>query len=264
MSSLLSNNQNTRQSMSPSEAVEELKSFINFELMKTNDVFRESIEQKLMTTIEKFEEQMKRESKSITSNITIGKVRSLISEALAVYDADKTGQPDYALEPSGGTIINTRCSETYDPHGVQYKIFGIPFWSSSVSPRAVIQPTISPGECWAFRGSNGYLVIRLSQAIYPSGFTYEHISKQISRDGNIDSAPKEFQVRALDDETDTTGHLLGNYVYEDNNTPMQYFAVEDPNPRAVELIELVILSNHGHNDYTCLYRFRIHGKRINT
>ncbi|XP_054168076.1 uncharacterized protein LOC128965408 [Oppia nitens] len=122
MSSLLSNNQNTRQSMSPSEAVEELKSFINFELMKTNDVFRESIEQKLMTTIEKFEEQMKRESKSITSNITIGKVRSLISEALAVYDADKTGQPDYALEPSGGTIINTRCSETYDPHGVECNI----------------------------------------------------------------------------------------------------------------------------------------------
>ena len=139
----------------------------------------------------------------------------------------------------------------------------MPVWSSSVSPRAVIQPAISPGECWAFKGSNGYLVIKLSQPITPSGFSYEHIPKQISRDGNIDSAPKEFQVRGLEDESDTKGHLLGNYVYEDNGRPMQYFEVQDPNPPVFQLIELVILSNHGHNEYTCLYRFRVHGKKAN-
>ncbi|CAG2183250.1 unnamed protein product, partial [Oppiella nova] len=180
-----------------------------------------------MATIDRLEGQMSTKSIDVgdmsSNNITIAEIKSLISQALAIYDADKTGQPDFALEPAGGTIVNTRCSETFDPHGVQYKIFGIPFWSSSVSPRAVIQPTISPGECWAFRGSTGYLVIRLSQPIAPTGFSYEHIPKQISRDGNIDSAPKEFQVRALDDESDTSGRLLGNYVYEDNDSPMQYF-----------------------------------------
>jgi SUN domain-containing protein 1/2 len=139
----------------------------------------------------------------------------------------------------------------------------MPVWSSSVSPRAVIQPTMTPGECWAFRGSNGYLVIKLSQLIVPTAFSYEHIPKQISRDGNINSAPKEFQVRGLDDESDTKGHLLGNYVYEDNDKPMQHFIIQDPNPKPFQFIELVILSNHGHDEYTCLYRFRVHGKRVN-
>lgn len=160
-------------------------------------------------------------------------------------------------------MINTRCSETFDPYGIQYKVFGIPLWTTSVSPRAVIQPNISPGECWAFKGTKGYLVIKLSQMIIPSAFSYEHIPKQISRDGNIDSAPKEFQVRGLADENDKDGHILGNYVYEDNNKPMQYFLIQDPNPQPFQFIELVIVSNHGQQDYTCLYRFRVHGKRIN-
>lgn len=98
--------------------------------------------------------------------------------------------------------------------------------------------------------------------IVPTAFTYEHIPKQISRDGNIDSAPRKFQVRGLEDEGDVKGHLLGNYVYEDNGHPMQHYLVQDPNPKAFQLIELIILSNHGHHEYTCLYRFRVHGRRI--
>jgi SUN domain-containing protein 1/2 len=193
--------------------------------------------------------------------VTIDGVRTMVREAIAMYDADKTGLPDFALEPAGGTVINTRCSETYDSYGIQYKIAGIPVWSTSVSPRAVIQPRISPGECWAFRGAEGRLVIKLSQLIIPTAFSYEHIPKQISRDGNIDSAPLKFQVRGLADELDTEGHLLGNYEYLDNDVPLQRFDVQDPNPKPYQFVELVVLSNQGHPEYTCLYRFRVHGKR---
>ena len=51
-----------------------------------------------------------------------------------------------------------------------------------------------PGNCWAFRGSQGYLVVRLSMKIQPSAFTLEHIPKTLSPTGNITSAPKDFAV----------------------------------------------------------------------
>ena len=104
MSSMLTHNQNTRESMTPSEAAQELKAFINSELSKTNEIFRESVEQKLMATIERAEQQMNSKSDGFSTNITLEEVKSLITQALAIYDADKTGQPDYALEPAG--IVN--------------------------------------------------------------------------------------------------------------------------------------------------------------
>lgn len=36
------------------------------------------------------------------------RIRAIIKEALAVYDADKTGMVDYALESAGGEILSTR------------------------------------------------------------------------------------------------------------------------------------------------------------
>ena len=56
------------------------------------------------------------------------------------------------------------------------------------------QPDIYPGNCWAFRGSQGYLVVRLSMQIRPTTFTLEHIPKTLSPTGNITSAPKDFAV----------------------------------------------------------------------
>ncbi|KAI1291973.1 SUN domain-containing protein 1 [Halotydeus destructor] len=202
------------------------------------------------------------EHRNEAAGVTIDEVKQLIRTSLEIYDADKTGLPDFALEPAGGSVVNIRCSETFDPTGIQYRILGIPVWSSANSPRTVIQPTISPGECWAFKGFQGHLVIRLSEKIRPTSFTYEHIPRQISRDGKIASAPSKFQVRGLDHEDDKLGDVLGNYEYADNGHPLQNFVIQDPNPKSYQFIELVVQSNHGHPEYTCLYRFRVHGKRV--
>lgn len=56
------------------------------------------------------------------------------------------------------------------------------------------QPDIYPGNCWAFKGSQGYLVVRLSMTICPTAFTLEHIPKALSPTGSITSAPKDFAV----------------------------------------------------------------------
>lgn len=84
-------------------------------------------------------------------------VRRLISGALKVYDADKTGLADYALESSGGQVLSTRCTENYHTKSAQISVFGIPLWYPSNTPRTAIQPNVLPGNCWAFQGFPGFL-----------------------------------------------------------------------------------------------------------
>ncbi|NXP19323.1 SUN1 protein, partial [Scytalopus superciliaris] len=121
-------------------------------------------------------------------------------------------------------------------------------------------PDMYPGNCWAFKGSQGYLVVRLSMKIYPTAFTVEHIPKTLSPTGNITSAPRNFSVYGLDDEYQEEGKLLGEYVYDQEGEPLQMFPVMEENEDAFQIVELRIFSNWGHAEYTCLYRFRVHGK----
>ena len=56
------------------------------------------------------------------------------------------------------------------------------------------QPRIAPGDCWPFQGSQGHVVIRLPEQIWPTAFTVWHISEAVSPSGEVSSAPKEFAV----------------------------------------------------------------------
>ncbi|XP_032053284.1 SUN domain-containing protein 1 isoform X1 [Aythya fuligula] len=194
------------------------------------------------------------------SGITEAQAQIIVNNALKLYSQDKTGMVDFALESGGGSILSTRCSETYETKTALISLFGIPLWYFSQSPRVVIQPDVYPGNCWAFKGSEGYLVIRLSMKIYPTAFTMEHIPKTLSPSGNITSAPRNFSVYGLDDEYQEEGVLLGQYVYDQEGEPLQMFPVMENSNNVFQIVELRILSNWGHAEYTCLYRFRVHGK----
>ena len=56
------------------------------------------------------------------------------------------------------------------------------------------QPEVNVGQCWAFKGSMGFLVIQLASVIKPTAFTLEHLPKSMSPTGSIDSAPRDFTV----------------------------------------------------------------------
>ncbi|XP_059203104.1 SUN domain-containing protein 1 isoform X6 [Centropristis striata] len=187
-------------------------------------------------------------------------VKLIVQNALRLYSQDRTGLVDYALESGGGSILSTRCSETYETKTALMSLFGLPLWYFSQSPRVVIQPDVYPGNCWAFKGSQGYLVIRLSLRILPTSFCVEHIPKALSPTGNITSAPRNFTVFGLDDEYQEEGKLLGNYVYEEDGESLQTFPVMEQNDQAFQIMEVRVLSNWGHPEYTCMYRFRVHGE----
>ncbi|XP_017125784.1 uncharacterized protein LOC108145102 isoform X2 [Drosophila elegans] len=240
---------------------------------RTNNNIRDEIERSSILLMGDISERLKREmllvveakhnesTKALKGHIREEEVRQIVKTVLAIYDADKTGLVDFALESAGGQILSTRCTESYQTKSAQISVFGIPLWYPTNTPRVAISPNVQPGECWAFQGFPGFLVLKLNSLVYVTGFTLEHIPKSLSPTGRIDSAPKNFTVWGLEQEKDQDPVLFGEYQFEDNGASLQYFAVQSLDiKRPYDIVELRIETNHGQPTYTCLYRFRVHGK----
>ncbi|KYQ46822.1 SUN domain-containing protein 1 [Trachymyrmex zeteki] len=207
-----------------------------------------------------------REAQKILDNANVytsdEHVRKIVKEVLRIYDADKTGQVDYALETAGGQIISTRCTQQYDIKSRAFSLYGFTLYYESNNPRTVIQGNpIQPGVCWAFQDFPGYLLIQLRSFIYVTGFTLEHVSKLILPNENMSSAPRKFNVWGLLNENDLEPVMFGEYEFTYSDESLQYFPVQNTEiNKPYEYIELRIRSNHGQLNYTCLYRFRVHGR----
>ncbi|XP_023146921.1 uncharacterized protein sun2 [Amphiprion ocellaris] len=199
-----------------------------------------------------------------------------IKEQDAVRNADQgsctdCGRPmadkmaDFALETQGASVISTRCSETYRHRSACLTLFGFPLWYPSESPRTVIQgyPVLLPGKCWAFHGVQGILVISLSHPVRISHVTLDHLPRYNSPTGRIDSAPKDFEVYGMKNDTEE-GTLLGKFTYDENGPSTQTFKLPNPSDVVYRFVELRVLTNWGHIEYTCLYRFRVHGMITST
>uniref|UniRef100_A0A8D0LAJ3 SUN domain-containing protein n=1 Tax=Sphenodon punctatus TaxID=8508 RepID=A0A8D0LAJ3_SPHPU len=192
--------------------------------------------------------------------VSLQQVHLIVNRALKYFSEDRVGMVDYALESAGASVISTRCSETYETKTALLSLFGIPLWYHSQSPRVILQPDVNPGNCWAFRGSQGFAVIRLSSNIHPTAVTLEHIPRSLSPMGTIPSAPKGFAVYSLAEEGQQEGTLLGQFVYDQDKDPIQTFHFQVT--ATYKVVELRILSNWGHPEYTCIYRFRVHGEPV--
>ncbi|XP_028315673.1 SUN domain-containing protein 1-like [Gouania willdenowi] len=167
--------------------------------------------------------------------------------------------PDFALESQGGSVISSRCSETYS-RSAFLTFFGFRLLYPSEGPRTVIQghPMLLPGKCWAFYGGQGTLLISLSHPVSITHVTLDHVPRYNTPTGHIDSAPKDFEVFGMNNENEA-GTLLGRFTYDQNGEPTQTF--ELPSPSDIHhFVKLRVLTNWGQDEYTCLYRFRVHGK----
>ncbi|XP_032502022.1 SUN domain-containing protein 2 isoform X4 [Phocoena sinus] len=187
-------------------------------------------------------------------------VHRIVNQALKRYSEDRIGMVDYALESGGASVISTRCSETYETKTALLSLFGIPLWYQSQSPRVILQPDVHPGNCWAFQGPQGFAVVRLSARIRPTAVTLEHVPKSLSPNSTISSAPKDFAVFGFDEDLQQEGTLLGQFTYDQDGEPIQTFYFQGPKMATYQVVELRILTNWGHPEYTCIYRFRVHGE----
>ncbi|XP_044796795.2 SUN domain-containing protein 2 isoform X4 [Bubalus bubalis] len=192
--------------------------------------------------------------------VTEEQVHRIVTQALKRYSEDRIGMVDYALESGGASVISTRCSETYETKTALLSLFGIPLWYHSQSPRVILQPDVHPGNCWAFQGPQGFAVVRLSARIRPTAVTLEHVPKSLSPNSTISSAPKDFAIFGLDEDLQQEGTPLGQFTYDQDGEPIQTFYFQDPKMATYQVVELRILTNWGHPEYTCIYRFRVHGE----
>ncbi|NXQ77871.1 SUN2 protein, partial [Quiscalus mexicanus] len=85
-----------------------------------------------------------------------------------------------------------------------------------------LQPNIFPGNCWAFKGHQGQVVIKLPARVYLTAITLQHISKDASPSGTIISAPKDIAVFVNRDEET----LLGVFTYHVEKNPTQTFPLK--------------------------------------
>lgn len=202
--------------------------------------------------------------KSLGDIVTFEKIEEYINKSFYLYNADKTGMTDFASESVGGSILFTRCTEDYIDNSRWITVLNVPITRLSVSPRVVIQGSMQPGNCWAFKGAKADLFIKLAARIKPNSFSLEHIPKELSLTGVIDSAPQNFSVYGYESKdliNDDVRLLLGNYRYDnESQNTLQFFSVQHHYLKPISVIELKIESNAGNKEFTCLYKFRVHGK----
>lgn len=144
---------------------------------------------------------------SITLKGTDGKnisaiIASVVDSALLRYSKDVLARPDYAMYGPGGRIIPRLTSTTYSARPVGLKSNLVSFVTGQGAtpgrpPVTALHPDNSPGSCWPFAGQQGQLGILLSRRVVPSDITLEHVSRDIAPDGDVSSAPKDFEVWAV-------------------------------------------------------------------
>lgn len=209
--------------------------------------------------------QQPNSSKESSDRDMYHKLEEFIERSFFLYNADRTGMTDFASEPLGASVLFTRCTENYLHNSRWFTFFNVPLSRITVSPRVIIQSgQMQPGNCWAFKGDKADLFIKLAAPITPSSFSIEHIPKELSLTGVIDSAPQNFTIYGFaspEDISDDKRLLLGNFRYDNSSkNTLQFFKAQyEYLEKPIAAVELKIESNAGNPEYTCLYKFRVHG-----
>ncbi|XP_064358109.1 sperm-associated antigen 4 protein-like isoform X4 [Dromaius novaehollandiae] len=172
---------------------------------------------------------------------------------------DYAHMSDRALRSSGATIDIRRTSKSYEgpEHGLCRALWLL--CSAANPPQTILQPDVTPGQCWPFQGSRGQVVIRMPAPIQPTAVTVQHIYKAVSPSGTVSSAPRHFTVSGVDEEAEEET-LLGTFMYDVEKEAMQTFPLKQELSRAFQYIKLFVRSNWGNTEFTCIYRVQVHGK----
>ncbi|KAM7082383.1 sperm-associated antigen 4 protein-like [Ciconia maguari] len=187
---------------------------------------------------------------------SVKEVNQAVSEmALEVY----VEMSDWALKSSGATIDMQRTSETYDCKE-KWSCRVLPFFCTANPLNTILQPDVSPGNCWPLQGHQGQVVIRLPAQVHLTAVTVQHTSKDASAFGTDISAPRDVAVFGVDADGEEET-LLGMFTYDVAKEAIQTFPLKNALlHRAFLYIKLLVKGNWGNRVYTCIYRVQVHGK----
>lgn len=244
--------------------------------------------------------------KSNNGQDVTGLFNKLVESAVSRATRDGIARPDFAMYSSGGSIVPSLTSLTYEvkPHGMTSQILGMFTGQGNAvgrPPVTILHHENRNGHCWPFPGSQGHVGVMLAYPVKVSDFTIDHVSKEVATD--MRSAPRHMEVWGWVEGVDNTAKfkawnehrddaraqadLLGE-EYEEEEVPkflprgtpfmrlasftynahssneIQTFPV-DQHIRDLDMdfgiVVLLVKSNWGREEFTCLYRFRAHGER---
>lgn len=189
-----------------------------------------------------------------------------LNKILVELERTKNDRPDYALSTAGAMILSTGKT--------QVMMTPLPQWTSMFGFRGIskyflngahriIEPSVQPGECFAFRG-HGEVVIKLIRAVFIDAVCIEHIPVQISPDGSISSAPGEFSVYGMENPNDSSPQQLGTFRYDiEKNQSLQEFQLpNNSSAKSYPIVGIKFAPKPDDLNYTCVYRVRVHGSLI--
>ncbi|KAJ6258969.1 hypothetical protein Dda_5864 [Drechslerella dactyloides] len=218
---------------------------------------------------------------------------ALIQAALHQYSSTVLRKPDYALFARGSLIDPRLTSSTFDPYGKPGLLgtFSTFLRSGPNEPAHVLTESTNVGDCWSFPQASGQVSILLAEDIHPTDVTIDHVPRGIS--GDDSSAPREieFWVRvedeivrgqvakaaavAIGDVADNpsarqyvvNGYVrIASFIYDVNSQyPTQTFELPVNLARlgvSVRGVSFRVLSNWGNEEYTSIYRLRVHGDPV--
>ncbi|CAH0563831.1 unnamed protein product [Brassicogethes aeneus] len=191
------------------------------------------------------------------TRVSLVEVENKINGALRTYEADGIGAFDYASKEAGGEIISIPETEPL-PINQSISLFYL-FSRQLVSrPDNILEKSNTPGNCFAFCGSSGRIRIKLSKKVKIVAVTLDHAPFALLDD--LSHAPRDFAVYGLKLENSDTRSSLGKFQYKLEGMHVQTFVVNPDLIFPYEFVELEILNNHGNENLTCVYRFRVHNR----
>jgi SUN domain-containing protein 1/2 len=132
------------------------------------------------------------------------------------------------------------------------------------SPEVAIKKGNEQGECWPMAGTAGSLVVDLANAIHIGSITLMHIHPQLAPNGDVSSALKDFKVWAYPSDGGERFEIVSGVF--DSNAGCGTFPVKGDKVinglvnQPIRQVALEVLSNHGREELTCIYRFMVHGQ----
>uniref|UniRef100_A0A452SDV5 Sad1 and UNC84 domain containing 5 n=1 Tax=Ursus americanus TaxID=9643 RepID=A0A452SDV5_URSAM len=183
--------------------------------------------------------------------------QKMAQKIMKMIQGDFIEKPDFALKSIGASIDFEQTSATYNHDKARSYWNWIRLWNYAQPPDVILEPNMTPGNCWAFSGDRGQVTIRLAQKVYLSNLTLQHIPKTISLSGSLDTAPKDFVIYGMEGSP-REEVFLGAFQFQPENI-IQMFQLQNQPVRAFGAVKVKISSNWGNPRFTCLYRVRVHG-----
>nr|XP_023482112.1 SUN domain-containing protein 5 isoform X5 [Equus caballus] len=183
--------------------------------------------------------------------------QKMAQKIMKMIQGDYIEKPDFALKSIGASIDFEQTSATYNHDKARSYWNWIRLWNYAQPPDVILEPNVTPGNCWAFSGDRGQVTIQLAQKVYLSNLTLQHIPRTISLSGSLDTAPKDFVIYGMEGSP-REEVFLGAFQFQPENI-IQTFQLQNQPARTFDAVKVKISSNWGNPRFTCLYRVRVHG-----